>query len=354
MAQACTPSGIAKRVNAPTPKDTLFRDGRGSVFRFRSSASGNDDREERATTHVPVLLVPSMLHQWYVLDLCEGGSVAAALSNGTPWETYCFDWGVPEDEDRYVEWDDVVARLERAVRFVQRTTGSKQVALVGYSMGATLAAIYAALRPDSVAALVNIAGPIDFSDSGRLGAMVDARWFDAEAIASAGNISALQMQSGFLALRPAHALSRWVRTIDELHDSEARASTAALEAWANDTIAFPAAAYVTYIQELYQENRLVRGEHFVAGERVDLGRIDCPHLSVVADKDGVCPAASTTALGKFTSSRVKDVIVVPGGHVGAVTGADAATELYPRLVTWLATHATRQPAFARVAPESRL
>src|SRR4051794_31656104 len=103
MAQAC---------NAPTPKDTLFRDGRGSVFRFRAPASGE-------TTHVPVLLVPSMLHQWYVLDLCEGGSVAAALSNGTPWETYCFDWGVPEDEDRYVEWDDVLARLERAVRFVQ-------------------------------------------------------------------------------------------------------------------------------------------------------------------------------------------------------------------------------------------
>jgi polyhydroxyalkanoate synthase len=352
MAQAC---------NAPTPRDTLYRDGRGSVFRFRSrSAAGGQERsgqgesQERAATHVPVLLVPSMLHQWYVLDLCEGGSVAAALSNGTPWETYCFDWGVPEDEDRYVEWDDIVARLERAVRFVQRSTGSKKVALVGYSMGATLAAIYAALRPDTLAALVNIAGPIDFSDSGRLGAMVDPRWFDAEAIASAGNISALQMQSGFLALRPNHALSRWVRSIDEMHDTEAQAATAALEAWASDTIPFPAAAYVTYIQELYQQNRLVRGEHFVAGERIDLSRIECPHLSVVADRDGVCPAASTTALGKFTSSTVKDVLVVPGGHVGAVTGADAATELYPRLVEWLTKHATRQTAFPRLAPESRL
>jgi polyhydroxyalkanoate synthase len=221
-------------------------------------------------------------------------------------------------------------------------------------MGATLAAIYAALRPDTLAALVNIAGPIDFADSGRLGAMVDARWFDAEAIASAGNISALQMQSGFLALRPNHALSRWVRSVDEMHDTEAQAATAALEAWASDTIPFPAAAYVTYIRELYQENRLVRGEHFVAGERIDLGRIDCPHLSIVAESDGVCPAASTTALGKYTSSLVKDVLVVPGGHVGAVTGAEAATELYPHLVAWLTEHATRSTAFRRLAPESRL
>jgi polyhydroxyalkanoate synthase len=348
MAQACT---------APTPRDTLYRDGRGSVFRFRAGPratagerSGQDERAERAETHVPVLLVPSMLHQWYVLDLCEGGSVAAALSNGTPWETYCFDWGVPEDEDRYVEWDDIVARLERAVRFVQRSTGSKKVALVGYSMGATLAA----LRPDTLAALVNIAGPIDFADSGTLGAMVDPRWFDAEAIASAGNISALQMQAGFQALRPNHAISRWVRSVDELHDTDAQAATAALEAWASDTIPFPAAAYVTYIQELYQQNRLVRGEHYVAGERIDLARIDCPHLSVVADRDGVCPASSTTALGNYTSSTVKDVLVVPGGHVGAVTGERAATELYPRLVAWLTEHATRPAVSTRLAPESRL
>ena len=325
-----------------TPKDTLFRDGRGSVFRFRGDG---------ASTHVPVLLVPSMLHQWYVLDLCEGGSVAAALSNGTPWDTYCFDWGVPEDEDRYVEWDDIVRRLERAVRFVQRSTGAKKVALVGYSMGATLAAIHAALHPETVAALVNIAGPIDFSESGRLGAMVDARWFDAEAMASAGNISALQMQSGFMALRPVEGFSRWVRAVEHLGDPDARAASSALEAWANDTIPFPAAAYVTYIQELYQQNRLVRGEHWVHGERVDLSRITCPLLSVIAERDGVCPEASTTALADYTSGDVKDVLRVPGGHVSGVTGAEASTSLYPPLVAWLSKHATQ---LSTHAPESRL
>lgn len=293
-----------------------------------------------------------MLHQWYVLDLCAGGSVAAALSDGTPWDTFCFEWGVPEDEDRYVGWDDILARLDRAVRFVMRSTGATQVALIGYSMGTTLSAIYASLRPSRVAALVDIAGPIDFSHSGQLGLMVDARWFDAEAMASAGNISALLMQSGFMSLRPVDAISRWVNSLDQAHDSDARAASAALEAWASDTIPFPAAAYVTLIQDLYQQNRRVRGEHWVRGERVELRRITCPHLCVVADRDGVCPAESVTALGTFTSSEVKDVLAVPGGHVGAVTGALAATELYPSLVAWLIRHATRK---ARVGPpESRL
>jgi polyhydroxyalkanoate synthase len=300
---------------------------------------------------VPVLLVPSMLHQWYILDLHPGASVAAALSRTTPWETFCFDWGVPEDEDRYVEWDDIVARLDRVVRFVKRSTGAPKVALVGYSMGATLSAIYAALHPESVAALVNIAGPIDFSESGRLGKMVDPRWFDAAAISSAGNISAQQMAAGFLALRPMDVFSRWVRAADELSDPAARAATAALETWANDTIPFPAAAYVTYITELYQQNQLARGEHRVAGQRVDLSRITCPHLSVIADRDGVCPEASTTALGPLTRSTVKDVLKVPGGHVGAVTGPQAERELYPHLVAWLTKHATRAGA---TTPASRL
>jgi polyhydroxyalkanoate synthase subunit PhaC len=335
--------------HAPTPKDTLYRDGRGSVYRFRRPGG---EPYESSVSHVPVLLVPSMLHQWYVLDLCEGASVAAALSKDTPWETFCFDWGVPEDEDRYVEWDHIVGRLERAIRFVQRTTGAPKVALVGYSMGATLSAIYAALRPQNVAALVNIAGPIDFSEAGKLGVMVDPRWFDAAAISSAGNISALQMQAGFMALKPMEVFSRWARAAEIAHDDvAARNAFTALETWANDTIPFPAAAYVTYIQELYQENRLVRGEHWVKGERVDLARITCPHLSVIADHDGVCPEASTTALGKYTQSTVKDVLVVPGGHVGAVTGPRAERELYPHLVAWLAKHGTRASA---QAPESRL
>lgn len=336
--------------SAPTPKDTVFREGRGSVYRFRGK--GTAAREPGSwTSHVPVILVPSMLHRWYVLDLCEGASVASALSTDTPWDTYCFDWGIPEDEDRYLSWDEVVRRLERVVRFVQRESGSPRVALVGYSLGATLSAIYAALHPSHVAALVNLAGPFDFRAPCTMSSLVDPRWFDAEAIGSAGNISALQMQAGFFALAPLHGLSRLVRLASEADDPRALRAFTALEAWAADTIAFPSAAWVTYVKELYQENRLLSGEHFVSGERVDLARIACPVLSVVAEKDGVCPSGSTTALNDATTSSVKEVLRIEGGHVSAVVGPHAAGSLYPALVTWLAENARRDRASR---PESRL
>lgn len=338
---------------APTARDTLLRDGSARLYRFRPPAGS---REEGRTGRTPVLLVPSLINRWYVLDLRRGASVVEALVQGdggsSPGEadhspkgrgsagsggfdTWCLDWGKPEDEDRYLTWEDVLARLARAVRRVKRETGADSVALLGYCMGGTLSAIHAALRPSEVAALVNLAGPVDFSQGGFLREMSHPRWFDAAAVAAAGNVDARQMQSAFTMLRPTAQIAKWVSFAERGLDPEAREAFAALEAWAGDNIAFPAAAYETYIRDLYQENLLVKGEHRVGGRRVDLRSIRCPVLSVVASADTICPPPAATALNEFSGSEDAEVLVVPGGHVGAVVGGKARSVLYPGLVRWL-------------------
>jgi polyhydroxyalkanoate synthase len=324
-----TAFGAAPRL-APTPRDTLHRDGTAALYRFRkvAGAAGASD------PGLPLLLVPSMINRWYVLDLREGASMADALRR-SGIDTFCLDWGVPEDEDRYLEWGDVLDRLTRAVRAVRRATGAPKVGILGYCMGGTLAGIWSALHADEVAALVNLAGPFDFSKAGFLGEMVDARYFDAEAIAAAGNMSPQQMQAGFTALRPTTQIAKWVGLLDRGLDPAARASFQALEAWAGDNIPFPGAAYATYIGELYQQNALVRGEHHVRGKRADLRNIRCPVLTVVADRDAICPPAAATALNDGVSSTDKEVLTVAGGHVGAVVGGKAPKVLFPALASWL-------------------
>src|SRR4051812_45028447 len=178
---------------ATTPRDTLLRDGSASLYRFRRA--DEDARGERGEK-IPLLLVPSLINRWYVLDLREGVSLAASLVE-RGLDVWCLDWGAPGDEDRYFTWDDVVARLARNIRRVKRETGAEKVALLGYCIGGTLAGIQTALDPESIAALVNLAGPFDFAEGGFLAEMTNPRWFDAEAVAAAGNISAQQMQSGF-------------------------------------------------------------------------------------------------------------------------------------------------------------
>lgn len=283
---------------------------------------------------MPILIVPSLINRWYIVDLREGASLVGGLV-GAGLDTFCLDWGIPHDEDRYTTWEQVVCRVGRAVRRVRRITGSAKVGVLGYCMGSTVAGIWAALNPRSVACFVNLAGPFDFAEGGRLAEMVDPRWFDVDAIADAGNVQPAQMQAGFVALRPTLEIAKWVRIADNSNNAAAQQAFTALNTWASDNIPFPAAAYRTYIRELYQENRLIRGTHRVAGRRVDLGRIDCPILTVVASRDTICPPAAALALADAASSTDTETLAVPGGHVGAVVGRRASSELYPKMASWL-------------------
>ncbi len=64
-----------------------------------------------------LLFVYSLINRWYILDLRRGQSMVEALSN-SGLDVFCFDWGEPRDEDRYLDWDTVLGRLGRTVRRV--------------------------------------------------------------------------------------------------------------------------------------------------------------------------------------------------------------------------------------------
>src|SRR4051794_12140751 len=122
----------------PTPKDTLLRDGTASLYRFRRPEHGAG---AAPSASVPLLLVPSMINRWYVLDLRRGASLCEHLTR-SGIDTFCLDWGIPEDEDRYLTWADVIDRLARMARAVRRITGAPRIGVLGYCMGATLSSVY--------------------------------------------------------------------------------------------------------------------------------------------------------------------------------------------------------------------
>ncbi len=314
---------------APTPRATVSREGTASLYRFVRPATAP------ASPATPLLLVPSMINRWYVLDLRPGASLVEALVDAGI-DTWCLDWGVPEDEDRYLSWTDVLDRLRRMVRRVRRETGADKVAILGYCMGGTLSAIHTALHPRDVAALVNLAGPIDFSKAGMLGRMVERRWFDADAIADAGSVSPDQMQAGFVALRPTLDIAKYVGMPELMADPAAMLAFRALDTWASDNIPFPGEAYRTYIKDLYQANGLIQRTHRVRDRLVDLSKITCPTAAVVASRDTICPSEAACALLDQVGTRDTTTLRVAGGHVGAVVGTRAARDMYPALIAWLA------------------
>jgi polyhydroxyalkanoate synthase len=287
----------------------------------------------------PILMVPSLINRWYVLDLGPQRSLIEWLV-AQGHEVFCIDWGTPGPEDRYLTWDDIAGRyVGRALRIAARETGKAHV--LGYCLGGTLAASYVAAFPEGVASLLALAAPIDFAHGGIMSTWTRTPTFDVAAIVNAfGNVPHQLMQASFNMLRPTLRAQKMVAVLDRAWDDEFLDGFLATETWGNDNVSFPGACYAQYIQELYRENRLIKGEFTVLGRRALLSNITCPVLAIAFADDHIVPVPSAQPLIDAVGGRDKQILVDRGGHVGAVVSRKAAGRLWPAMSTFWAQRDT--------------
>jgi polyhydroxyalkanoate synthase len=311
-----------------TPHTVVWTENKWRLLRFAP---------ERARYATPILLVPSLINRWYVLDLGPGRSVIEWLV-GRGHTVYCIDWGTPGDEDRFLTWDDIGGRyLGRAVRVASRTSGDRDVHLLGYCLGGTLTTAYAAAFPERIATLTALAAPIDFAHAGIMATWTRTPTFDVGSIVEAfGNVPWPLMQASFRMLKPTVQAAKVVALLDRAWDDEFLDGFLATERWGNDNVSFPGACYERYIEELYRANRLVGGTFTVCGRPAQLPSITCPTLAVAFADDHIVPLASAQPLIDLVGARDKQIVVDRGGHVGAVVSRKAAERLWPALHTFWA------------------
>jgi polyhydroxyalkanoate synthase subunit PhaC len=304
-------------------------------------------REYRASPRryaVPVVLVPALISRASILDLYDGGSLAQYLTRAG-FDAYLVDWGSPGDEDRELGLDDLLlSYLPPVLERIRTRSGSGALTLLGYCMGGTLVAIYAALAawapPNNVIAL---ASPVDFAYGGKLAAWCAPHALDIDRVIDVfGNVPALLVETAFTMLRPTAKARAALRFFESANDSRAHEAYAALARWSDDWLPFPGRAAREWIKAFYQENRLIQGELCVGGERVDLGRITAPLLAIAAEHDEISPPDSVAPLVDRARSVDRSFLVLPGGHIGLVAGRSARDVLWPSLRQWLSTHSVKE------------
>ena len=227
--------------------------------------------------------------------------------------------------------------LDRVVNTVARKSNSEQMSLLGYCMGGTLTTIYTALRPQAIKNMINLAAPIDFKDRGLLSRWTDAAYYPVDKLVDTyGNMPPSLMQVGFQMMKPMGQLAKWLTFFEKVENEEFVKVFLAMEAWTNDNLAFPGEAFRMYVKSYDQENLLCQNRLVVAGERVDLGAITCAVLNIVAQMDHICAPKSGSVLNELVSSADKQLVILPGGHVGIVSGSGARKYLWPNIGDWLA------------------
>jgi polyhydroxyalkanoate synthase len=235
--------------------------------------------------------------------------------------------------------DYIEGQLNQVVDFLRERHNCERINVLGYCMGGSMTAMYTALHPDKVANLIMLAAPVDWSKNEHLlGKWTDPSVFDVDKLIEVyGNAPAELLQGSFLMLKPVSTLvEKYFTFYENLDNEKFLEDFFAMETWLNDNIPVAGEMFRQFVKYCMQQNKLVKGELRIDGKRVDLKKITCPILNLVAVNDHLVPPELSLPFNDYVGSQDKESITFPAGHIGLAVGSKANRELWPRVAEWLA------------------
>ena len=319
-----------------TPKEVVWKRGKAELWRYRNGP---------VKYGPPVLIVHSLVSRSYILDLRPGNSLVEHLT-AAGLDVFMLDWGVPDyldadnDLERYVDW-----YLPRAVKAVQRESGSDEVTLAGYCLGGLLAALYAAGHDAPVRNLILMATPIDFDEMGAMVAFLrEGRLTAEELIDDTGNVPADVLYSGFYMQAPTTEVAQKATLLASLHNDEFVEGFQAMSQWSRDHVPFPGAMFRELVEEFVRKNVLMTGSIRIGDRKVDLADVRGNVLNAMAERDNVVPPAAVEPVMQLVGDPARrEELRLPGGHVTFGTGRSAVKHTMPRLAGWIIDHSDERP-----------
>jgi polyhydroxyalkanoate synthase subunit PhaC len=289
----------------------------------------------RNTTDPAVLVVPSLINRYYVLDLLpERSFLRHLVSRGL--RPIVVDWGAPGKKEREFGLTDYIAgRLETAFTAATRVAGAP-IAILGYCMGGLLALALALRRQPEIGCVALLATPWDFQS----GHPDQARWFAhaterlASCCGSRETMPVEVIQALFFNLDPFTAERKFTRFAALDPAGEEASGFVALEDWLNDGVPLATGVARDCMRSWYADNDPGHGQWRVGGQRVDPKLLRRPALVVVPSRDRIVPPSSAEPLAAELGATV---LRPPLGHVGMMSAARAPAMLWTPIAEWLRT-----------------
>lgn len=274
----------------------------------------------------PILIVPSWIMKYYILDLSPENSLVKFLVK-RGHTVFIMSWRNPDADDYNLGMDDylqdgVLAALDAVVRIVPKSP----VHAVGYCLGGTMLAIAAAhlfgrnqtnpLRR-SLKTITLLAAQLDFAEPGELSLFIDESQiaYLEDIMREQGYLDGKQMSGAFALLNSKDLV--WSKMIHS-YLMGVRQPVSDLTAWSTDATHLPYRMHSEYLRKLFLRNELAEGAYQVGGQPVALTDIRIPIFAVATERDHIAPWRSIYKIQVLADTDLTFVLTSGGHNLGIV------------------------------------
>ncbi len=290
---------------------------------------------------LPLLIVAAPIKRPYIWDIAPTRS-ALRICRERGFDVYMLEWLPPDTSDAKAGIAaHALDAIGAAVTRVSRDTNGHKPVLMGHSLGGTLAALHAAVRPEALAGLVLLSAPLAFAAG-------TSAFRDAIAALAPGDLAGVQIVPGSL-LSHLSAMADpmsfvWSRMGDiaaTMADPSGLAMETRVERWALDELPLPAALVAQTLGWLYREDRFGRGLLNLNGGIARPAGLRLPCLVVTNTADTVAGPETVQPVVDAIPDGYAKVITYPGEtgvglqHLAVLVGRDACSDLWPRITDWI-------------------
>jgi poly(3-hydroxybutyrate) depolymerase len=311
-----------------TPHETVFEAPLGRLRDFSVS-------KRRVT---PTLVLPPQAgHDSCIVDYSAKQSQMRTIVEAGLERAFSLDWVGATRETKDASIEDYVDLVDRAVEHC-----GGRVNLIGDCQGGWLATVYAALHPERVNTLTIAGAPIDFHAGEpviheiirRVAPDGDLRFYEALVAMGGGVLEGRHILAGFIAIQPAAEISRQIDLLLHLDDPAHVARYREFEDWFKHTQDVPGAFYLWIVRNLFRDNALIAGSLGVAGQKVDLGRLEMPLNLMAGATDHITPPDQVYALADYAGTPAELITrhLSSGGHLGLFMSHEALRQHWPRVL----------------------
>jgi polyhydroxyalkanoate synthase len=270
----------------------------------------------------PLLLIPAWINKYYIFDLTAERSFVKWLT-AQGYTVFVISWVNPDASLSRKTFEDYLREGPlSALDVIERITGQKQTAMIGYCLGGTLTAVALAYlkstgQASRVASATYLTTLVDFEQAGDIQVFIDDTQLEAleNRMSARGYLDASEMATTFNMLRANDLI--WSFVVNNYLLGKQHFPFDLLY-WNADSTRMPATMHAFYLRNMYQRNQLIKPNGIsLLDIPINLSKITTPSYVLATKEDHIAPWMSAYAATQTYDGEVVFTLA-DSGHVAGV------------------------------------